>query len=82
MLRQCGLGARDEIAAIGVVVGMLELAPSALRKVTAWRHLMVRTRSQRPIVEQDVARNSKRDMAPARRHPVAAGRDPDNLLVH
>lgn len=59
MLRQCGLDPRDEIAPIGLVVGMLELASAALGEMMARRILVMRSRRKRSVVEQRVARDSK-----------------------
>ena len=48
MLRERTLDPRHEIAAIGFVVGMLQLAPAALGKVTAWRLLVMRPENDAP----------------------------------
>ena len=56
VLGQRAVDPRDQIAAIGLVVGMLELAAAAFGKVTAWRHLVVRPGRERAVVEQRVAR--------------------------
>src|SRR4051812_45595050 len=71
-----------EIAAIGLVVGVLELASSAFGEVTARGVLVVRARRHRTVVEQGVARHSECDVAAACRNPVAARRDADNQFVH
>ncbi len=42
------LDARDEIGAVGLVVGMLELAAAAFGEVTAWRRLVVGPRTSVP----------------------------------
>jgi hypothetical protein len=81
MLRQRRLDARHEIAAIDLVIGMLQLAATALREVPARRLLMVRPRRQRAIVEQSVAWDAERDVAATRRHPVAARGDADDQLI-
>jgi len=65
VLRERGLDARHQIAAIGLVVGVLELAPAAFREMTARWLLMVRAGRERAVVEQDVAENSERHMAAA-----------------
>lgn len=52
----------DEIAAIGVVIDMLELTSAALRKVTAGRRLVMRPDGERAVVEQRVARDPERNM--------------------
>src|SRR4051794_32364929 len=82
MLGQCRLDSRDEIAAIRLVIRMLQLASAAFGKVTAWRHLMVRSERQRPIVEQGVSRDSPRHMAAALRYPVSTRGDADDQFVH
>jgi hypothetical protein len=65
VLRQCGLDTRDEIAAIGSVVRVLQLAAAAFREMTAGRLLMMRPRSKRSVVEQRVAGNAEGDVAAA-----------------
>lgn len=64
VLGQRGPDPRNEIAAIGLVVGMLELASTAFRKVPARRVLVMRAGCECPIVEQRISRNSKRHVAP------------------
>ena len=76
------LDPRDEIAAIGLVVGMLQLAAAAFGKVAARRLLVVRPGRQRAIVEQHVAGHAEGDVAAAWRHAVAARRDADDRLAH
>ena len=82
MLRQCRLDPGDEIPTIGLVVGMLELAPPAFREVTARRFLVMRPRRERPVVEQRVAGHAKRNVAAAFSDAVAARGDTDDQLVH
>src|SRR6476661_7007001 len=82
MLSQRGFDTRNEIAAIGFVVGLLQLATAALRKMTARRFLVVRTGSQCPIIENRVARHTKGNMTAAWRHAVASRCNPDDQLVH
>ena len=65
MLSERRLDPRDEIAAIRFVIGVLELAAAALRKVTARRILVVRPGSERAVVEQRIAGHSERHMAAA-----------------
>jgi len=65
MLRQRRLDPREEIAAVRLIVGMLELAPSALREMAARRLLVVRTRRKCAIVEKGIAGDSERDMPTA-----------------
>lgn len=82
VLRQCGLDARDEIAAVRLIVGMLELAAPALGKVAARRLLVMRPGRKRPVIEQGVARNAEPHVPAARRHAVTPRRDPDDQFVH
>src|SRR5690348_11934730 len=82
VLRQRRLDARDEIAAIGFVVGMLQPASAAFGEVTARRLLVMRSRGDRAVVEQSVARNAEWHMAAAWRHAVAARSNADDRLVH
>ena len=72
----------DEVAPIGFVIDMLKLAASAFRKVTAWRHLMVRPVDERSVVEQGVAGNPERNMPAACGDSVATCGDADDLLSH
>jgi hypothetical protein len=65
VLRQRRLDARDEIAAVRVVVGVLELAPTALRKMPARRLLMMRPRRERSVVQKSVVRYAERDVPTA-----------------
>ena len=65
VLRQRCLDPRHEIAAIHLVVGMLELAPAALGEVSARRFLVMRPRRERAIIEQRIARNPESDVTPA-----------------
>ena len=58
VLCQRGLDARHEIAAISFIVGVLELAPAALRKMTARRVLVIRPGRQRAVIQLPIARNS------------------------
>jgi hypothetical protein len=81
VLRERRLDPRHEIAAIRLVVGMLELAPAAFREVTARRLLMVRPGGESPVVEQGVAGKPERRVAAARRHSVAARGDADDQLM-
>lgn len=82
VLRQCCLDTRDQIAAIGIVIGVLELAPAAFRKVAAGRLLVVRAKGKGAIVQHGIARHSERHMAAARRDSVATRGNPDDRLVH
>jgi len=65
MLRKRRFDPRYEIAAIGLVVCMLELAATALREVAARRVLMMRPEGQRAIVENRVAGHAKGYVAAA-----------------
>ena len=82
VLGERGFDSRDEIATICLVVGLLELAPAAFGKVAAWRHLVMRARRERSIVEQRIARNAERHMAAARRHAISARGDANDQFVH
>src|SRR5512144_2864550 len=82
VLCERGLDARYQVAAIGFIVRMLELAAAAFRVVAARRFLVVRPESQRSVVEHCVARNSERHVAPAGRNSVASRRDADDQLAH
>jgi hypothetical protein len=57
------LDPRFEVAAIGFVVRMLELAPAAFWKMPAGRLLVVRTRCECAVIEQGIPRDSERDVA-------------------
>jgi hypothetical protein len=72
------LDARYQIAAIALIVGMLELAAAAVGKVAAWRFLVVGPESERPVIEHRVAWNSKRHVASAGGDAVASRRDADD----
>ena len=82
MLREGRLDTRNQVVTIGLVVRMLKLAPAALGKVPARWLLVMRSRRQGSVVEQRVAGDSKRHVAPACGHAVSACRDPDDQLVH
>lgn len=71
-----------QVTAVSLVIDMLELASAALRKVTAWRHLMVRPLDQRSVIPDRVAGDSERHMPARRGDSVAACRDPDDLVSH
>lgn len=61
---------------------MLELASPALRKVTAWRHLVSGPMLKRSIVEQQIPRNGEGDVLTARADPVASRGDADDWISH
>lgn len=82
VLGKSKLDPRREVADVRLVVGMLELATAAFGKVTARRRLVVRAERQCSVIEHGVARNGERHMASGGGHSVAAGRDPDDKLVH
>ena len=65
MLGECSPDPRYEIAAIGIIVGMLKLAAAAFWKVPARGLLVVRPGRQRAVVEYRVAGNSECDMPAA-----------------
>ena len=78
MLRQRVRNPRNEITAVGVVIGMLKLTSAAFGKVTAWRHLMVRTISHRAVFKQQIARDGKGSMLPGGCDAVPSRSDPDD----
>jgi len=82
VLGERGFDPRDEIAAVGGIVGMLQLAPAAFREMPARRFLVVGPKRQRAIVENGIAGDPERNVPATGRHPVAASRDPDDKLVH
>ncbi len=59
VLRQSGLDPRNEVTAIRVVIGVLELASAALGKVPAGRILMVRSRREGAVVHEGVPGNAE-----------------------
>lgn len=63
MLCQRAPDPRNEIAAIGLVVGLLELAPAAFGEVATRRVLVVRAGRERAVVEQGITRHAERDVA-------------------
>ncbi len=72
-------GAKIGISRVGEV---LELAPAAFGKVTAWRQLVARAFGQRAIVEQRVAGHREGDMLARRADPVTARGDAEDRLAH
>ena len=64
VLRKRRLHARYQIAAIRLVVGMLELASAAFGEMAAGRLLMVRTRRERSVIEPRIAGHSERHVPP------------------
>jgi hypothetical protein len=65
-----------------MVIGMLKLAPTAFRKMTAGRLLVVIPKGERSIIKDRVPRNTERHMAPGWRDPIAARCDTNDWLVH
>jgi hypothetical protein len=82
VLSQSRFDPRNEVTAIGLIIGMLKLTATALRKMTAWRHLMVLSRRQRAVIEDRVTRNTERHVTAIDGHTVASGSDSDDQLVH
>ena len=82
MLGERGLDTRNEIAAIGLIVGMLELAAAAFREMAAWRLLVMRAECERAVVEHRVSRHSERNMPATWSYAVSPCRNADNRLVH
>src|SRR5688572_2621477 len=71
-----------EVAAIGGVVGMLELASAAFGEVPARRFLVVRTECERPVVQHCIARNAEGHVAATSGYPIAARSNADDEFVH
>ncbi|GAC1506516.1 MAG: hypothetical protein NVS1B6_14400 [Steroidobacteraceae bacterium] len=65
VLRKCKFNPRTEVASVCFVISVLKLASATLGKVAARRVLMVRSKSQRSVVKQGVARNTIRHMTAA-----------------
>jgi hypothetical protein len=63
MLGKRGLDPRHEIAAIGFVVGVLELAAAAFGEMAAGCLLMMRTERECTIVQHRIARHAEWDVA-------------------
>src|SRR5689334_13843625 len=82
MLPERRLHARDEVAAIGFVIDVLQLASPALREVAARRFLVVGSRRKRSVVKQGIPWDPERNMAPARGHSISARRDANDEFVH
>ena len=82
MLCERSLDPRHQVAAIRLVIGVLKLAPAALRKVTAWRHLMVRARDERSVWGNRVAGHAERDVLARGGNAVASSSYPDDLFKH
>ena len=82
VLGQRRFDSRREIAAIGIVVGMLELTAAAFRKVPAWRILVMRPVSQRTVVEHGITRDAEGNVAAAGGDSIATRGNPDDQLVH
>jgi hypothetical protein len=82
MLRQRIRHSRDEVASICLIVRMLKLTATALRKVTAWRHLMVRAGFNGAIVEKQIAWHGKGGMLSSCRDAVTTRRNSNDRLGH
>lgn len=82
MLSERGLDPRDQIAAIGLVIGMLELASAAFREVPARRVLMMWSGRKPTIVEQGIAGHPEGHVTPALSHAIPARRDANDQLMH
>ena len=82
MLRQCRFNPGNDIAPVRFIIGMLELASAAFRKMTARRVLVMRAECQRPIVENSVTGNSEWNMAATSGYAVAARGNAHDKLVH
>ena len=60
MLKESGLQPRYQIAAIGIVSYVLQLASTALRKMTARWHLMMQSCDDLAVVRDSVPRDRER----------------------
>ena len=82
VLRERRFHSRYEILAVCLVIGMLELTSAAFRKVTAWRHLMMWTSLDGPVLKQSIAGHSERNVPAARGDPVTTGGDANDFVSH
>src|SRR5438270_7591701 len=82
MLLQRRLDPGGQVAAIRLIVGVLELASAAFGKMPARRLLMMWSKGECAIVENGVARHAEGHVAPARGDPVAARGNADDEFVH
>ena len=82
VLDERGLDPRNEIAAIRFVVDVLELAAAALRKVAAWRHLVMRTLDKSAIVANLIARHAERNVLAGGSDTIAAGGNSNDRISH
>ncbi len=81
VLGKCASDPVGDEGGVGVVVDMLQLTSAALGEVTAWRHLVMRTRDDGAIIAHEIARSGKGEVAPGCRHAVAARRDAHDGIV-
>ena len=65
LLGKRGPDPRDEIAAIGIIVGVLKLATAAFRKVRARWFLVMGSRREGAVVKERIAGHSKRNVTAA-----------------
>jgi hypothetical protein len=82
VLHQRRFDARSKIRAVRIVIGMLELAAAAFRKMAARRLLVMGTECERAIIKDSITWNRKRSVAAAWRHAVTARRNANDRLVH
>jgi len=82
VLDERGLDPRNKVAAIGFVIDVLELAASALRKVAAWRHLVMRTLDKSAIVANGIARHAERNVFAGGSDTIAAGSNSNDRIIH
>ena len=78
VLGQRRFDTRFQVAAISLVVGVLDLASPAFREKPARRLLVVRTVGERAIVEDRISGDAEGYVAAGRRHAVAARRNADD----
>ena len=82
MLSERRVDTRNQIVLICLVIDVLKLATATLRKVTAWRHLVVRAPNDSPVTEQLVTGYSERNMLTARGDAVAARGYSNDFVSH
>ena len=82
MLRQRSFDPGDEILTIRLIIRVLKLAAAAVRKVAAWRHLVMRTGYERPVLEQSIAGHSEGNMLATGGDAVPARGDANDRVTH
>lgn len=82
MLSERRLDTRNQIVLIFFVIDVLKLATTALREVTAWRHLVVRAPNDSPVSEQLVTGYTERNVLAARGDAIAARSYSNDFVSH